>query len=111
MLRNNPDDRFLLGIWILTVMVISASYSGELKAYLTRSDYTKPINTLVDLIASGLLWQMVLYGEDFETVMATTDDPVLKRIWKHKMVVEFAANPDVNNSRIFSESELYRTYV
>ena len=45
-------------------MIIAASYAGNLKAFLTNPTYTKPINSLTDIIDSGLPYDMVLYGKE-----------------------------------------------
>lgn len=43
---NSPALRLLLAVWILYCLVISASYSGNLKAYLTTPSYSKNIDSL-----------------------------------------------------------------
>ena len=49
--------------------------------------FTKPINTLAEVIESGLEWGLVLYGEEEEIQMAQSTDPVISTIWRDKNVV------------------------
>jgi hypothetical protein len=74
---------------------MGASYSGELKAYMTTPAYTSPIKTLSGVIESGLPWHMVLYGEEEEVLMSVSKDPVIKKIWNDKLIVEYASTPNV----------------
>ncbi len=76
-------------------MIVSASYAGNLKAYLTTPAFTSPINTLAEVLKSGLPWQMVLYGEEEEEMMAQSQDSVIKAIWTGKQVVDYAPTPKV----------------
>jgi hypothetical protein len=63
---------------------------------MTTPTYTNPINTLSEVLESGLPWGMVLYGEEEEEMMAKSTDPVIKRIWNEKIVTEYAPTPKVN---------------
>ena len=38
--------RIIVGIWILYCLIMSQSYAGNLKAYLTTPAYSEPIDTL-----------------------------------------------------------------
>ena len=51
--------RTVFAVWILYCVIIAASYSGALKAFLTLPVYQPPINTLQDVLDSGLPWGMV----------------------------------------------------
>ena len=51
--------RVVFAIWILYSFLIAASYSGALKAFLTLPVYQPPIDTLGDVLDSGLPWGMV----------------------------------------------------
>ncbi len=77
-------------------MVLANAYGGSLKAWLTYPARTKPINTLSDILKSGLPWGLVLYGEEEETVMAQSEEPVMKAIWTRKNIVEFSSIPQLN---------------
>ena len=49
----------MFAIWILYSFLIAASYSGALKAFLTLPVYQPAIDTLEDVLDSGLPWGMV----------------------------------------------------
>ena len=51
--------RTVFAVWILYCVIIAASYSGALKAFLTLPVYQPPINNLQDVLDSGLPWGMV----------------------------------------------------
>ena len=77
----------MFAIWILYCVIISASYSGSLKAFLTLPVYQPPIDNLNDVLDSGLPWGMVLYGEEEEEMMASSPEgSVIRRIWDEKIV-------------------------
>jgi len=78
-------------------LIISACYAGNLKAFLTTPAYTTPINTLADVVKSGLPWGMVLYGEEEQEMMAESTDPIISTIWNKKYVAEYAPTPQVNS--------------
>ena len=48
------------------------------------------IETMQDVVDSGLPWDFVLYGEQIETVMATSDDPLLSTLWNGMNFVEYS---------------------
>ena len=52
-------DRIVFALWILYSFLIAASYSGALKAFLTLPTYQPAIDTLDDVLDSGLPWGMV----------------------------------------------------
>ena len=83
----------MIAFWILYCLVISASYSGELRAYMINPSFTSPISTLQQVVDSGLPWGMVLYGEEEEEMMAASEDPVIKRIWNEKYVEVYSQTP------------------
>ena len=51
--------KVVIGIWILYCFIIGASYSGNLKAFLTNPGYSAPIDSLRNVLDSGLPWGMV----------------------------------------------------
>ena len=107
----------MIGVWVLYCLVASSSYAGNLKAFLTTPSFTKPINTLAEVLASGLPWGMVLYGEEEEEMMAQSEDPVVRRIWQEKIVTEYSPTPKVRKRRgieeelSFGNSLSYKIYI
>ena len=76
-------------------MVIGASYTGNLRAFLITPTLTKPINTLAEVVESGLEWGMVMYGEEEERMMAESTDPVISTIWRDKIEEPYRPIPPV----------------
>ena len=81
--------RFILGTWIICSLILTASFGGNLRAFLTKPKYEKPIDTLSDLLESGMKWDMILYGEEIEHEMASSADPIIKEVWNGKELAEF----------------------
>ena len=50
----NDLSRFLIGIWLLTGLLVSAAFSGNLKGFLTNPGYYPKIDTLQKVLDSGL---------------------------------------------------------
>ena len=76
---------------ILKAVQIISIDSGELRAHLVFPVRSAAVDTLEEILASGLRWEMVLYGEPMEDYMAETDDPVISAIWQGKDVVDFSS--------------------
>ncbi len=47
--------RWVLAVWVLYCFILATSYAGNLKAFLTTPEYTKPINTLAEVNVLTLL--------------------------------------------------------
>ena len=91
--------RAVIAVWILYCLVIGSSYTGNLKAHLTTPTFTQPINSLAEVIESGLEWGMVMYGEEEERMMAQSTDPVISTIWKYKIEEPYRPIPPVSYSK------------
>ena len=46
--------RWAIAVWILYCMILANAYGGNLKAWLTYPEKSKPINTLSDVIGDDL---------------------------------------------------------
>lgn len=83
--------RCVVGIWILYCFVIGSAYSGSLKAFLTTPGYSSPIDSLGDVLDSGLPWGMVLYGEEEEEMMASSPlGSDVRTIWDDKNIKPYS---------------------
>ncbi len=74
-------------------LVTTASYGGNLRAYLMNPEPRDPIDTLEEVVESGLPFNMAMYGESTERLLAESDDPVKRRFWREKVVVEYDQFP------------------
>ncbi len=80
--------RLLLGIWICASLILGASFGGNLRAFLLKGTYEKPINTADDILKSGIKWDMKIYGEEVEADMAQSIEPAIQALWKDKQVAD-----------------------
>ena len=94
--NNTLLFRVVIAVWILYCLVIGSSYTGNLRAFLITPTFTKPINTLKEVVESGLEWGMVMYGEEEERMMAQSKDPVISAIWKYKIEEPYRPTPPVS---------------
>ncbi len=81
-----------MGIWLLSVFVLSAGYGGSLRAFLTTPTYEDPINDLEGVVKSGMPWDLILYGEEVESQLENSQDPIEQVIWKKKRVIEYGSD-------------------
>ncbi len=78
---------------MLCIFVVTASYSGSLRAFLITPAMEKVIETYEQLVNSDLTWTIVLFGEPIEEDMAKHQDPSRQKFWKEKEVVEYEDFP------------------
>ena len=77
-------------------MIISTAYSGNLVSFMTIPKLARPINTLEDVLDSGLPWEMVVYGVEVEDAMAGGAlGPVVQELWERKIPREYSPTPQV----------------
>ncbi len=60
---------------------------------LLTPQFSKAIESMKDVINSGLKWSLVLYGEEVETYLRNSVNPVEKAFWKGKTVIDFSVFP------------------
>ena len=61
--------RFVVGFWCLYCIVIVATYSGNLIAFLTIDKYRAPFETLQDMSEEGQYKFGTLGGTSFVTIL------------------------------------------
>jgi len=98
--------RIVIGSWYFYALIITASYAGEIRSFFIKPSESPAIgeshftlvagnvflDTLEGVLASELPWGMALYGEEEETVMAASQDPIIKALWEGKQVFELDEN-------------------
>ena len=82
--------RLVIGTWMLSCLLISASYAGTLRSHYTNPVFSKPIKTPADIVNSGLSWSMVMIGAEEEQFMQESTDPVIQTIWRNMITDPFA---------------------
>ncbi len=61
--------------------VLTASFGGNLRAYLLKPTLTKTIDDISDIVNSGMPWSMQLYGEELDRQLSNAQDSNLVRFW------------------------------
>ncbi len=83
----------MTGTWLTFSLVITASYGGNLRAFLLRPRFSEPIDNMEKIVNSGLPWTMALFGEEIEFYLQTSQVPVERDFWEGKTVREYAEFP------------------
>ena len=60
-------------IWLMYGFIMTAAYGGQLRASLLSPDFIEPINTIRDIVDSGLTWEIVDYGDTTFATMKNQD--------------------------------------
>ena len=68
-------------MWYLYALVATSSYAGEIRSFFINPGTTSPLDSLGEVVVSGLGWGLILYGEEEEKVMAASTDPVMSKVW------------------------------
>ncbi len=59
----------MIGCWISFALILTSAYGSTLRAFFTQPEYTRPMETLEDVVFGTLPWDMVIYGEEVETML------------------------------------------
>ncbi len=87
------NSRVILSVWILYAFLLTAGYGGSLRAFFLRPEYRDPIDTMEDIVESGLPWKIVLYGVELDNYLETSQDPVVRKFWEGKTVIPYDEFP------------------
>ena len=79
--------------WLLVSFLLGVSYSGVLRASLISPEYTKAMETIEDIVNSGLPWKIVLFGSSHESLLSDNPDEPYATFWKRKEVVPYSDFP------------------
>jgi hypothetical protein len=96
--------RIAIGFWLIVSLVMATAYGGTLFSFLSTKRYSKTIRTYSEVLSSKIPFDMVLYGEELETSLAKTTEPVTAGIWQGKQVVEFQ---QVISDRVINAAHLH----
>ncbi len=72
---------------------MTASYGSCMRALLLRPILPKSLETVTDVVESGLPWKAVEYGDWGETRIKNSDIDVVQRYWNGRTVVPFQEFP------------------
>ncbi len=79
--------------WFTFTLLMASAYSGNLRALLLRPIPGNTVDTVPDVVDSGMPWKVVDYGGWLEDVVANTKDPVVQKYWKDKVALRPAQIP------------------
>ncbi|XP_064595416.1 glutamate receptor 3-like [Liolophura sinensis] len=83
-IQHSPEavsGRCLIGFWWLFTILLVATYTANLAAFLTISLPPPPINTLGELLAQDKIQPIVQAGTSFETMFRNSHSDLYKRTW------------------------------
>ncbi len=83
----------MIGSWMLFSLLITSAYGGILAAHLSRPSVAAPIDSMGEIVSSGLPWHIVLYGDEVGTVLSESEDPVERAFWRDKTPAPFEVFP------------------
>lgn len=88
------SSRTLVGFWLLSIIIITAIYSGNLVAFLTIPRFTPQIKNLEDLIKAegSISWGIPQTSSIFLTFSKSTADNKFRHILDHAII-----HPDINS--------------
>ena len=98
--------RIIIAAWIFGSLILAAGYCGMLKAAMMSPALTNPINTLQDLLESGLRPEMAEVAE-YEGAISTNQDPLVKALYDTRIEIEFQIEPKVSMKFMFLRSVYY----
>lgn len=85
--------RSTVGLWLLSAFVLSVSWGGELRAFILKPEYSSPIDSVHDVLDSGLPYTMVLFGGEIEQHLMERPERHYQELWKGKTVVDYQECP------------------
>ncbi|XP_041364197.1 probable glutamate receptor [Gigantopelta aegis] len=78
----NISGRFILGFWWVFTILMVASYTANLAAFLTVSFSDEPISSLEDLAKQSEIRPLVKSGSNLETLFKKSETETHQRIWE-----------------------------
>ncbi len=73
---------------MLYCVILGMSYSSSLKSFLTTPDMVPSLNSLAEIVDTDLPLKMQLYGTAEEAFISRMTDPVHKKFWQKKIVLD-----------------------
>ena len=86
----------VLSLWILGSLIVSSSYSGNLKAHLTKPNMAEHLDTLESILESDFPVAIIEDGEEENIRMKSSQDPVIKGLWDNRVQYDFFWPLDVS---------------
>ncbi len=85
--------RVLSMSWYTFALIITAAYGGNLRAYLLKPDMHPAVETISDVVNSGLPWSMVQWGDTLGVSLSLAQDQDTKTFWEDMKSAEYTNFP------------------
>ncbi|XP_076075814.1 glutamate receptor 2-like [Mytilus galloprovincialis] len=86
------SGRVMLGFWWVFTILMLASYTANLAAYLTVSITVQPINSLSELIAQDKIKPLVKTGTSLHTLFQTASSGVYTQVWEKMSTMPYVTS-------------------
>ncbi len=77
-----------MGQWFAFSFFATSAYGGTLRAFLLDPKLSSPIDTMKDMVNSGLPWKVVVYGDQVQSWQEEDQDPYMRTYWNDKIPVK-----------------------
>jgi len=74
--------RFAAGVWFFFALIMIASYTANLAAFLTVETLERPIESVEDLTAQDEIWYGAMNGGSTASFFEDSNDPVYQKVWQ-----------------------------
>ena len=99
--------RIIVGLWLCLALVLSSSYSGNLRAFILKPEHASSIDSVESIVSSGLPWNIVILGDILEIQLQQQADaghPLYEKFWNGKETAEYTEFP---YQRVINISNIY----
>ncbi|XP_063446900.1 glutamate receptor ionotropic, delta-1-like [Mytilus trossulus] len=86
------SGRVMLGFWWVFTILMLASYTANLAAYLTVSITVQPINSLSELITQDKIKPLVKTGTSLHTLFQTASSGVYTQVWEKMSTMPYVTS-------------------
>ncbi len=84
-----PPTRWIAGTWMSVGLVMSAGFGGSLRAHLTRPGLGRSLDTLTEVVSSGLPWEMIRYGGAGDDSARQSEDDHVRTIYRERILLPY----------------------
>ncbi len=85
--------RIIILVWFMFAFLLTTAYGGILRAFLLKPDFPAAIEDISQVVAAGLPWKLVQYGDWVEQLIAKSEIDFVKKYWAEKVPQRFQDFP------------------
>ncbi len=79
--------------WFIFAFLITTTYGGNLRAFLLTPQLSESIETVDEVITSGMPWKVVIYGDEGQSWNENHTNPAVRYYWANKVPMKFTEFP------------------